>query len=96
MYVLIVYDVSTVDTAGERRLAKVSHLCARYGQRVQNSVFECSITPAQYAEIKHKLEKICDQSQDSIRLYNLGKNWANRVEHIGAHMPYNPDDPFIV
>ena len=95
MYVLIVYDVSTANAAGERRLAKVARLCVRYGQRVQNSVFECSITPAQYAEIKHELEKICDQSQDTVRLYNLGKNWENRVEHIGTRVPYHPDEPFI-
>lgn len=93
---LIAYDVSTKDAEGERRLDKVARLCARYGQRVQSSVFECSITPAQYVELKHELEKICDVSQDSVRLYNLGKNWANRVEHIGRRRPYNPDEPLII
>ncbi len=96
MYVLVVYDVSTKDAAGERRLDKVARLCVRYGQRVQNSVFECSIAPSQYAKVRHELEKICDEAQDSVRLYNLGKNWANRVEHIGAHRPYNPDEPLII
>ncbi len=96
MYVLVTYDVSTADAAGRRRLAQVARLCVHYGQRVQNSVFECSITPSQYAELRHELETLCDESKDTVRLYNLGNNWANRVEHIGATRPYNPDEPMIV
>ena len=96
MYVLVTYDVSTSDASGRRRLAQVARLCVRYGQRVQNSVFECSITPGQYAELRHELGRLCDEGRDTVRLYNLGNNWANRVEHIGAREPYNPDEPMVV
>ena len=96
MYVLVTYDVATSDASGRRRLARVARLCVRYGQRVQQSVFECAVDPAQYALLKHELEGLCDETQDTVRLYNLGNNWANRVEHIGIKRPYNPDEPMIV
>ena len=96
MYVLITYDVSTTDKSGERRLRKVARLCAKRGQRVQNSVFECSLEPAQLEELKHGLLEIIDQSQDSLRIYNLGKNWRHHVEHFGIKQPYDPDAPMIV
>ncbi len=80
MQVLITYDVETITPAGKKRLRQVAKVCLDYGQRVQNSVFELNIYPADLVEIKNKLEKIIDPKKDSIRIYNLGKNWERRVE----------------
>jgi CRISPR-associated protein Cas2 len=84
MMVLITYDVNTETEAGKRRLRKVSKKCQDYGQRVQNSVFECLIDPAQLKQLQHILQKIIDPEVDSLRFYYLGDKWKNRVEHIGA------------
>lgn len=84
MMVLITYDVSTETEAGKSRLRKVSKKCQDYGQRVQNSVFECLIDTAQLTLLQSKLEKIIDPEVDSIRYYYLGEEWRNRVEHVGA------------
>jgi len=84
MMVLITYDVSTETEAGKRRLRKVSKKCQDYGQRVQHSVFECLIDPAQLKQLQHILQKIIDPEVDSLRFYYLGDNWKHRVEHIGA------------
>ncbi|HLO29916.1 MAG TPA: CRISPR-associated endonuclease Cas2 [Anaerolineales bacterium] len=84
MMVLITYDVNTETAAGKRRLRKVSKKCQDYGQRVQNSVFECIIDPAQLKQLQDTLEKIIDSESDSLRYYYLGDKWKNRVEHIGA------------
>ena len=65
--------------------------CENYGQRVQNSVFECLVDPAQFAELKHSLCDIMDEDKDSLRFYYLGKNWKNRVEHFGAKKGYDPE-----
>ena len=89
--ILVTYDVNTELTEGKRRLRKVAKVCLDYGQRVQNSVFECSLTPADFIELKHKLVKIIDDETDSIRFYLLGKNWQNRIETIGQDTSYNPD-----
>ncbi|GEB09830.1 MULTISPECIES: CRISPR-associated endonuclease Cas2 [Streptococcus] len=91
MMVLVTYDVNTESVEGRKRLRKVSKLCVDYGQRVQNSVFECSVTPAEFVEIKNELVSIIDQEYDSIRFYLLGKNWQNRVETIGRDNSYDPD-----
>lgn len=91
MYVLVAYDVSTKDAAGERRLRRVAKLCVEHGQRVQNSVFECLLDPAQYELLKHDLLKEIDVSKDSLRLYNLGKNWHRKVENYGAKETYDPE-----
>ncbi len=96
MLVLITYDVNTEDKAGKKRLRQVAKLCVNYGQRVQNSVFECLLDPVQLAELKQKLEKTINPDTDSLRYYNLGKNWTNRVEHYGAKPAYNPEDILIV
>lgn len=96
MYVLITYDVSTSDDGGQKRLRKVARLCERYGQRVQCSVFECLVNPSQLLELKRSLLEICDLSTDSIRIYNLGDRWLQRVEHYGAKAAYNPEGPLIV
>ncbi|MEW6083889.1 MAG: CRISPR-associated endonuclease Cas2 [Chloroflexota bacterium] len=84
MMVLITYDVSTETDKGKSRLRRVSKKCQDYGQRVQNSVFECLIDSAQLKELQSKLLKIIDPEVDSLRFYYLGDNWKNRVEHIGA------------
>ena len=84
MLVLITYDVKTETEAGKSRLRRVSKKCQDYGQRVQNSVFECLIDPAQLKELQDKLLKIIDPEVDSLRFYYLGDNWKHRVEHVGA------------
>ncbi len=97
MMVLITYDVNTETKEGRSRLRRVAKTCVDYGQRVQNSVFECNITPAQYEEIKIKLRKIIDEETDSLRYYLLGKNWKNKVESMGRDNTYNPEeDTFIL
>ena len=97
MLVIVSYDVSTVDLAGRRRLRRAAKVCLNYGQRVQNSVFECDVDPAQWAELKDKLIEIVDANQDSLRFYYLGSNWHRRVEHIGAKPTQDlRSDPLIV
>jgi CRISPR-associated protein Cas2 len=91
MMVLVTYDVNTDTVAGRKRLRHVAKLCVDYGQRVQHSVFECSVTPAEFVEIKNELSTIIDQESDSIRFYLLGKNWQNRVETMGRDDSYDPD-----
>jgi CRISPR-associated protein Cas2 len=84
MMVLITYDVNTETLAGQKRLRKVSKICQNYGQRVQNSVFECIIDPARLRELQATLEKLMNKEKDSIRYYYLGDEWRKRVEHVGA------------
>ncbi len=97
MMVLVSYDVSTVDKAGCRRLRKVAKACLDYGQRVQNSVFECDIDPAQWTALKNTLVEIADPGSDSLRFYFLGSNWQRRVEHVGAKpVPDIRNDPLVV
>ena len=96
MYVLITYDVSTVDKAGQKRLRRVAKICLNYGQRVQNSVFECKVDSAQWVEMKAKLLSEVDLKKDSLRFYYLGTNWERRVEHHGAKEGYNVEQPLIL
>ncbi len=96
MMVLITYDVSTVDAAGQKRLRKVAQKCVDFGQRVQNSVFECVLEPAQFVKLKSELETIIDKNNDSLRFYFLGSNWKRRVEHIGAKPGYDPEGPLVL
>lgn len=96
MQVLITYDVETITPAGKKRLRQVAKVCLDYGQRVQNSVFELNIYPADLVEIKSKLEKIIDPKKDSIRIYNLGKNWERRVESLGRDDTYNPEKNLLI
>lgn len=91
MLVLITYDVNVTTDLGKSRLRRVAKQCVNYGQRVQNSVFECLVDPTQFAELKHRLESIVDPSTDSLRYYFLGSNWKNRVEHFGAKAGYDPE-----
>lgn len=91
MMVLITYDVNTTTGEGRTRLRKVAKVCVDFGQRVQNSVFECLVDPAQLAELRHRLEKIINQEEDSLRYYFLGSNWKRRVEHVGTKTTYDPE-----
>ena len=84
MMLLITYDVSTETEGGKKRLRKVAKQCQNYGQRVQNSVFECIIDPALLKQLQNNLEKIIDKEKDSLRYYYLGNEWRKRVEHVGA------------
>ena len=96
MMVLITYDVNTSEEGGTKRLRKVAKLCENFGQRVQNSVFECLVDPAQWTELRHKLENAVDKEHDSLRYYFLGANWQRRVEHFGAKEAYDPEGLMIV
>ncbi len=96
MYILVAYDVSTIEKAGKNRLRKVAKTCLDYGQRVQNSVFECLVDPAQMVELRDKLLKIINQETDSVRIYHLGKNWEQKVEHHGKNDDYNINAPLIL
>lgn len=97
MMVLITYDVETVSKDGQRRLRKVSKQCVNFGQRVQNSVFECILDPAQLTVLKFRLEEIIDKDKDSIRFYFLGNNWTRKVDHLGVSESRNfEDETFII
>ena len=96
MYIILTYDVSTITKAGKTRLRKVAKTCLDYGQRVQNSVFECKIDSAQLVEFRDKLLTIIDTDIDSIRFYHLGKNWEHKVEHHGRNDDYNIEKPLIL
>lgn len=96
MKVLITYDVKTTSPKGEARLRKVAKVCTNYGLRVQNSVFECTITEVQFIQIKSQLEAIISPSDDSIRFYRLGNNPTLRIEHIGIETTYNIDGDLII
>ena len=95
MMVLITYDVSTVTPSGQRRLRKVAKECQNYGQRVQNSVFECVVDATQLAALKVKLLKIIDPKQDSLRIYQLGNNYKSKVEHIGVKPSIDLEGPLV-
>ncbi|MBX3061133.1 MAG: CRISPR-associated endonuclease Cas2 [Anaerolineae bacterium] len=84
MMVLITYDVNTQTRAGQTRLRKVAKQCQNYGQRVQNSVFECVIDPARLKHLQAALENIIDTEKDSLRYYYLGDEWRTRIKHVGA------------
>lgn len=96
MMVLITYDVNVTTPAGKTRLRKVAKQCQNYGQRVQNSVFECLVDPVQFSELKHRLESIVDKNTDSLRYYLLGNNWKRHVEHYGAKETYDPEGVLII
>ena len=95
MMVLVSYDVATTDVEGQRRLRRVAKICRNYGQRVQYSVFECVLDPAQWAMLRRRLEDAIDPSEDSLRFYFLGTNWRKRVEHIGAKPSFDQEGPLI-
>jgi CRISPR-associated protein Cas2 len=97
MMVLITYDVSFDTEGGKRRLRQIAKICQNYGTRVQYSVFECNIDPAQWVALKSKLLSTYDDSVDSLRFYMLGKNWRSKVEHHGAKATLDLfADPLII
>ena len=96
MLVLVTYDVNTGTTAGKKRLRKVAKACVNYGQRVQNSVFECLLDAAQYAMFKAKLTALINPETDSLRFYQLGNSYKNKVEHVGCAPSLSQDDVLLV
>ncbi|MDO4544084.1 MAG: CRISPR-associated endonuclease Cas2 [Clostridia bacterium] len=91
MLVLITYDVNTEDAAGRRRLRQIAKQCQNYGQRVQNSVFECLLDSAQSRSLQAKLCSIMDEEKDSLRFYYLGNKYQTKVEHFGIKASYEPE-----
>lgn len=96
MMVLITYDVNTETSEGKRRLRQVARQCVNYGQRVQNSVFECSLDAAQLVMLQSKLCDLIDNNKDSLRFYMLGNHYENKIQHFGAKAGYDPNDTLIV
>ncbi len=96
MLVLVSYDVSTTDADGPKRLHRVAKACQNYGQRVQYSVFECILDPAQWAFLKQRLIDLIDKEVDSLRFYYLGSNWRRRIEHVGAKKTLDQEGPMVV
>ena len=94
--VLVTYDVNTETAEGRKRLRTVAKICENYGQRVQNSVFECLVDPAQWTALRQRLIDVIDEAHDNLRAYYLGSNWKRRIEHIGAKATYDPEGPLVV
>ncbi len=95
MMVVVSYDVA-IDKNGEARLRKVAKACQNYGQRVQNSVFECIVDPAQWTTLRAQLIKLINKETDSLRFYFLGSNWRRRIGHIGVQKSPDQEGPLIV
>ena len=95
MLVLVSYDVST-EKNGQKRLRRVAKVCKNYGQRVQYSVFECVVDPAQWTLMRQNLINEIDLKLDSLRFYFLGSNWKRKVEHVGAKASLDMDGPLII
>ena len=96
MLILVTYDVNTETETGKKRLRKVAKLCVKYGQRVQNSVFECILDEAQYRSLQHQLQNIIDPEKDSLRFYNLGNKYQNKTEHFGTKASYEAEGTLIL
>jgi len=96
MLVLVTYDVNTETPEGRKRLRRVARACENCGQRVQFSVFECLLDPAQWSVLRARLIDEIDEELDSLRFYFLGSNWKQRMEHVGAKPAYDPEGPLIV
>jgi len=96
MLVLITYDVNTSDQTGSRRLRLVAKQCVNYGQRVQNSVFECLLDAAQCRALQNTLVSIIDEEKDSLRFYYLGNNYKTKIEHFGIKRGYDPGGVLII
>jgi CRISPR-associated protein Cas2 len=96
MLVLVSYDVSTVDKRGQRRLRRMAKVCQNYGQRVQYSVFECIVDPAQWVAFRQRLIDEIKPEKDSLRFYFLGSNWKRRIEHVGAKQTFDQEGPLII
>lgn len=96
MMVLITYDVNTEDAQGRKRLRQIAKQCVNYGQRVQNSVFECVLDASQCQMLQHKLVKIMDEKKDSLRFYYLGNNYQTKIEHFGTKATYEAEGVLMV
>lgn len=96
MLVLVSYDVNTQDADGRKRLRQIARCCENWGQRVQFSVFECLVDPAQWTSLRARLIEIMDNDKDSLRFYFLGANWKKRLEHVGAKQGYDPSGPLVL
>ena len=96
MYILVTYDVDTTEKEGQRRLRRVAKACLDYGQRVQNSVFECELTEVQFCILKERIDEIIDHSLDSIRFYHLNRSENRRVEVMGVETAFNVNDAIII
>lgn len=96
MYILVTYDVDTTDKSGQRRLRRVAKACLDYGQRVQNSVFECELTDVQFCILKERINEIIDHSLDSIRFYHLNRSENRRVEVMGVETTFDVNDAIII
>ena len=94
--ILITYDVATSSNEGTKRLRRVAKACLDYGQRVQNSVFECKVDHATFVQLKQRILGIIDEQTDSVRFYILGKSWDEKTEHYGAKPSINMDQTLIV
>lgn len=95
MLVLVTYDVKTEDTAGRRRLRRVARACLDFGQRVQYSVFECEVDPAQWTALRARLIREIDPDSDSLRFYRLGADGQRRIEHIGSKTSLDLQGPLL-
>jgi len=96
MLVLITYDVNTQTPLGRKRLRQVAKQCVNYGQRVQNSVFECVLDAAKCRALQDKLEKIIDKDKDSLRFYYLGNHYKSKILHIGAKESFDVEGTLII
>jgi CRISPR-associated protein Cas2 len=96
MLVLITYDVNTETAAGQKRLRQIAKICVDYGQRVQNSVFECILDAAQLVKVKSELLKTMDMDLDSLRFYLIGNNYKSKVEHYGTKPSFDVTEPLII
>jgi len=94
--VLITYDVTTETSDGRRRLRRVAKMCENRGQRVQKSVFECLVDPAQWTTLRQRLVEEIKPEEDSLRFYFLGASWKERIEHVGVQQAYDPEGPLVV
>lgn len=95
MLMLVTYDVSTETSAGRRRLRRVARACLDFGQRVQNSVFECEVDPAQWTALRARLIAEIEPAEDSLRFYRLGADGRRRVEHVGAKQQLDLEGPLV-
>ena len=96
MLVLVSYDVNTQDAEGRKRLRRIARECENWGQRVQFSVFECVVDPAQWTALRSRLLTVMNEEKDSLRFYFLGANWRKRLEHVGAKGGYDPQGPLLL
>lgn len=96
MHVLVTYDVSTSNSTGKGRLRRMAKICLDFGQRVQNSVFELNVNPAQWAECRQRLIEACEPTEDSLRFYQLGNDYAAKVEHVGTKESLDTEGPLII